>query len=169
MANVKCFFCGQAFNKDKEPYVKVNARRYAHESCASAQDSSILQKEKDKEQFFEMVKKIYGSKYNFVMINRQAEDYIKKYNYTWSGMTGCLHWFYNINHGNLENGNGGIGIIPYIYDKVRDYYQNLYNVKQKNNNQTIQLKYQNFYIPPPKFNTPSPKLMNLDEEKNENY
>ena len=167
-AYVKCFFCGKTFNRDKEPYVKINSRRYAHESCAKAQDSSVLKKVEDKEKFFQLVKQIYGPKYNFMMINKQAEDYIKQYGYTWSGMTGCLHWFYNINHGNIENGNGGIGIIPYIYDQVRNYYQNLYSVKQKND-KMIRWGHTDFYIPSPRFRGQPPHLMDLDEEENENY
>lgn len=34
MHKVKCFFCKQEFDRDKEPYVMVNARRYAHKKCA---------------------------------------------------------------------------------------------------------------------------------------
>ena len=111
---VKCLYCGKTFDRDKEPFVKVGARRYAHRECAESQDDSVKQEEIDKENFFKCVKSIYGPDYNYVMINRQALNFIKQYGYTWSGMTGCLHWFYNINHGNLEEGHGGIGIIPYI-------------------------------------------------------
>lgn len=163
MASVKCFFCGQVFNRDKEPYVKINSRRYAHESCAKAQDSSILKGIDDKEKFFQLVKQIYGPKYNFIMINKQAEDYIKQYGYTWSGMTGCLHWFYNINHGNLENGNGGIGIIPYIYDQVRDYYQKLYAVQKKNEVIKKIREPINFNIQSPRAWHRPPQLLNLEE------
>ena len=125
MAKVKCFFCGQTFDREKEPCVKVNARRYAHLACAEKQDDSLLQEQKDKDTFYEMVKSIYGKEYNFIKINKQATDYIQQYGYTWSGMAGCLHWFYNINHGSLENGHGGIGIIPFIYEECRKYYQDL--------------------------------------------
>ena len=38
MANVKCFYCGKIFDRDKEPFVKVNARRYAHLACVEEQD-----------------------------------------------------------------------------------------------------------------------------------
>ena len=94
---VKCYFCGEYFDREKEPFIKVNSRRYAHLSCTKKQDASLLQEEKDKDAFYEMVKSIYGKNYNFMMINQQATNYIKQYGYTWSGMTGCLHWFYNIN------------------------------------------------------------------------
>lgn len=31
---VKCYFCGERFDRDFEPFIKVNANRYAHECCA---------------------------------------------------------------------------------------------------------------------------------------
>lgn len=31
---VKCFFCGERFDRDFEPFIKVNANRYAHKHCA---------------------------------------------------------------------------------------------------------------------------------------
>ena len=31
---VKCYFCGERFDRDFEPFIKVNANRYAHERCA---------------------------------------------------------------------------------------------------------------------------------------
>ena len=45
---------------------------------------------------------------------------------------GCLHWFYHINNGSLEEGHGGIGIIPFIYDQCRKYYQDIYKAQEKN-------------------------------------
>ena len=79
-----------------------------------------------------MIKSIYGPNYNYMLISTQAEEYILKYGYTWSGMTGCLHWFYDINHGDKEEGHGGIGIIPFIYDEVKNYYQDIYKAQEKN-------------------------------------
>lgn len=31
---VKCFYCGERFDRDWEPFIKVNSQRYAHECCA---------------------------------------------------------------------------------------------------------------------------------------
>lgn len=38
MAMVKCFFCGETFDREKIPCIKVNNRRYAHASCVKQQD-----------------------------------------------------------------------------------------------------------------------------------
>lgn len=161
---VKCLYCGKSFDRDKEPFVKVGARRYAHKECAESQDDSVKQEEIDKENFFKCVKSIYGPGYNYIMINKQALNFIKQYGYTWSGMTGCLHWFYNINHGNLEEGHGGIGIIPYIYEDVRKYYQQLYTTQYQNSNKQMRQQVIEFNIVPPKPKRPALRLLDLGDE-----
>ena len=162
-AYVKCLFCGQQFNREKEPCIKLG-RRYAHTKCAEQQDPSLIQEEKDKERFYEVVKKIYGNKYNYMLINTQATQMIQEYGYTWSGMTACLHWFYNINHGNLEDGNGGIGIIPFIYNEVKEYYQNIYSVQEKNSHVTMRQSVVEFNIQSPRAWSQPPQLLNLEDE-----
>ena len=31
---VKCIYCQSTFNRDKEAFVQISPRRYAHEDCA---------------------------------------------------------------------------------------------------------------------------------------
>ena len=160
-AYVKCIFCEKQFNREKEPCIKIG-RRYAHTKCAEQQDPSLVKEEYDKEQFYTIVKSIYGKDYNFMLINSQATEYIKQYNYTWSGMTACLHWFYNINHGSLEEGHGGIGIIPFIYDEVREYYSKLYQAQEKNKKITGRGSVINFNIQSPRAWKQPPHLLDLE-------
>lgn len=163
---VKCFFCGQNFDRDKVPFVQVSVKRYAHKTCASTdpRGQAILQAEKDKDAFYALVKQIYGADYNYMMINQQATSYIEQYGYTWSGMTGCLHWFYEINHGSLEEGHGGIGIIPYIYEDVKKYYQNLYLTQEKNKNIKVMREPVYFNIQSPRAWQRPPHLLDLGDE-----
>ena len=165
MAKVKCPFCQKTFDREKEPFVKIGARRYAHLACANQQgNAQYIQEQQDKDDFFNLVKTIYGNKYNYLMINTQAENFIKQYEYTWSGMKACLYWFYIINHGSLEEGHGGIGIIPYIYEQVRDYYMELYKTKERNKKKELRAPVVEFNIQPPKTWNHPPHLLNLDQE-----
>ena len=136
--------------------------------CAAKQDSTLLQEKKDRETFYEMVKSIYGNDYNFMMIDKQATSYIKQYGYTWSGMTKCLNWFYNINHGLLEEGHGGIGIIPYIWNDVYKYYYDLYKAQEKNKGIKLRHPVIEFNIQSPRVWQRPPHLLNLEENDNEN-
>ena len=36
--NVKCYYCGNIFDANKEQFVKVNSTRYAHKSCQEERD-----------------------------------------------------------------------------------------------------------------------------------
>lgn len=162
---VKCFYCGKSFDRDKIPAIKINAHRYAHETCSEKDVTDEKTKEKiEKDKFYQIVKSIYGPNYNYMLINTQAEEYILKYNYTWSGMAGCLHWFYNINHGDLEEGHGGIGIIPYIYDECRKYYQDIYKAQEKNKRIQMRREPVYFNIQSPRAWERPPHLLNLEDE-----
>ena len=158
---VKCYYCGKTFDRDKIPFIKVNARRYAHTNCSQ---EDMDPEKRDRDNFYKMVKSIYGSEYNFQLINQQANSYIEQYNYTWSGMTGCLHWFYNINHGNLEDSHGGIGIIPFIYEDCRKYYQNIYKAQERNKDIKEVRKPVFFNIQSPRAWQRPPHLLDLDQE-----
>ena len=167
MAIVKCPYCEKQFDREKEPYIKIG-RRYIHQKCAKGNEKD-LQRDIEKEHFYEKVKEIYGKDYNFILINSQAESYIKQYNYTWSGMTACLHWFYDINHGNLEEGHGGIGIIPFIYDTVKEYYYKLYSTQKKNKNKQLRKQVINFNIQSPRAWKQPPRLLDFEgEDENAN-
>ena len=161
---VKCAICGESFDRDKEPCEKVNARRYAHLKCVQDGDQKILKMQSDKDRFYQMVKAIYGPGYNYMMINKQAESYIKDYGFTWSGMTGCLHWFYNINHGSIEEGHGGVGIIPFIYEDVKKYYQDLYRAQQENEMRNARAQVVEFSIQSPRAWHQPPRLMSLEDD-----
>ena len=46
---VTCVYCGERFNRDKEPTTQVSARRYAHKECAEKHEVNKSQEEKDLE------------------------------------------------------------------------------------------------------------------------
>lgn len=157
---VKCLNCGEQFDTNTTPFIKIG-RRYAHEKCAN---STEIQTEVEKDAFYQLVKKIYGANYNYMMINTQAENFIKQYGYTWSGMRACLHWFYDLNNGSLEEGHGGVGIIPFIYDQVRDYYTQIYKTQEKNKEKNVRTPVIEFNIQSPRAWHQPPRLLDLEDE-----
>ncbi len=163
-AMVKCLYCGEQFDRLSEPCVKLG-RRYAHQKCYEAQDDEELKKQKEQADFFNYIKEIYGSDYNFVAISKQAENYVKQYGFTYSGMLKSLKWFYEVMHNDKESSNGKIGIIPYIYEDAKKYYYNLYVAQQKNkdiNNYTLEVK--EIVIASPRVYVAPPKLFDLGDE-----
>ena len=66
-------------------------------------------------------------------IKKQAQTFVKNYNYSYSGMLKALKYFYEVKRADLSKANNGIGIIPYIYQDAYNYYFSLWLANQKNN------------------------------------
>lgn len=64
-------------------------------------------------------------------------DYIKEYQYTYSGMLKALIYFYEVKGNNKNKANGGIGIIPFIYKDAYNYYYNLWIIQQSNKDKNV--------------------------------
>lgn len=64
-------------------------------------------------------------------------DYIREYQYTYSGMLKALVYFYEIKGNNKNKANGGIGIIPFIYKDAYNYYYNLWMIQQSNKDKNV--------------------------------
>ena len=161
---VKCLYCGKQFDRISEPNVKIG-RRYAHKACYEAQDDETIKAEKDKNDFYDYIKEIYGPDYNFVAISKQAESYIKMYDFTYSGMLKTLKWFYDVKGGDKESSNGRIGIIPYIYKDAWNYYHDIFLAQQRNKDiENYRLETKETVITSPRMFTPQPKLFDLGDE-----
>lgn len=130
MIPVKCLLCNKNFDREKIPFVKIG-NRYVHEKCALDNPKKVKEL-LNREDFYECVKAVYGPKYDYQTINRQAENFIKNYGYTWYGMTKSLQWFYFVNNGTTEKSNDGVGIIPYVYDRAKEYYKEVDTTQKKN-------------------------------------
>ena len=138
-ALVKCLYCGQTFDRNdpKIPFVKVK-NRYAHKCCADNHSEIEQREEKDQKAFYDYCKKIFGSKFDFVRTKKLAEGYIKKNNYSWSGMLKTMIYFYEVKKNDPSKANGACGIIPYAYQQAHDYYFSIWAAQQINSNKKIE-------------------------------
>lgn len=164
---VKCKFCGLYFDANAEPFVMASARRYAHKSCYEKHEAEKTQEERDEEDFYKYAQKIFGDDYNFLMTQKLAKQYIKENKYTYSGMLKSLIWFYEVQHNTTDKANGSIGIIPYIYNKARDYYYSLYLAKLANEEKDVSKyipKETTIEIESPRVWVKPPKMFNMEDE-----
>ena len=168
---VKCPYCNETFDRN-DPAIKFVklGRRYAHQSCHIKHEASMTQEEKDLRDLYEYIKLLFGVDYNFKKVERQIKEY-KQYKdgndlpYTYSGMLASLRWFYEIKGNNKDAANGGIGIIPYIYNDAKKYYYNIYLAKEKNKEvKDYKVQVEEITITPPKIIESKPKLWFEDEE-----
>ena len=75
-------------------------------------------------------------------IRKQLNTYQEQYGYTYSGMHKALIYFYEIKGNSVEKANGGVGIIPYVYQDAYNYYYSLWEAQQANKDKEIET-----YIP----------------------
>ena len=164
-AMVKCLVCGQMFDRNSEPWIKQN-RRYMHERCAGADDTQ----RKDKEELYTYIKHLFDvsevPRKIILQINKMMRE---NENYTYSGIFKSLYYFYEVKGNNLEKANGGINIVPYIYEEARDYYYRIWDANQRNKAKILdQYRPQEIIIkipPPEKRKYEKKKFSFLDEEE----
>ncbi len=135
---VKCYYCGQQFDRDKEEWVKVTANRYAHKNCALTKEEIQSQEDKDKAALEEYIIKLFNLDFVEPRIQKQITKYRNEYNYSYSGILKSLKYFYEIKGNPIEKANGGIGIVPYVYKRAFDYYYALWQAQQKNATKQIE-------------------------------
>ena len=168
MHKVKCFVCGLTFDRDKIPAVMVNKSRYAHKTCAEGKGSQMIAAEKDKASFYQYLEKLFGDDYDFVINQKLAESYVNDYNFTYSGMQKALYYFYEVEHNDIANAKGRIGIIPYAYEPAYRYFYDLWEKQQSNKDKNVEdyrPKTIKVSIPEPQRNIKKPKLFTfLDDE-----
>ena len=75
-------------------------------------------------------------------VRKQIKQYVEDYNYTYSGIHKALIYHFEIKGGSIEKANGGIGIVPYVYQQAYRYYYSLWEAQQKNKDIVV-----NNYVP----------------------
>lgn len=129
---VKCFYCGEQFDANTTEYVKPNARRYAHKTCAQTAEQNKSEEQKDKEALESYIKELFGVSSIPIKIAKQIQDYKENKNYTYSGIHKTLKYHYEVKGGSLEKANGGIGIVPWVYDEAFNYWRAIWEARERN-------------------------------------
>jgi len=141
MHMVKCAVCGKSFDRDKIPNHQMG-RRYAHIECWARYEASRTQDDKDKEALEQYVMELFKLNVISPKIKRQIESFHDEYHYTYTGIKKALVYHFEVKKGDIKQANGGIGIVPYVYDQARNYYYQIWQAQQKNNDKVL-----NDYIP----------------------
>ena len=166
---VTCVICKQRFDRDKFEAVLVNSRRYAHASCAGKLSPEDAKKEKDLQELEDYIIKLFKLDHMDGRITLQIKKYMQDHpDYTYSGIKNTLFYFYEIKGNSIDKANGGIGIVPWVYEEARRYFYSQWLLSQKNADKDIDLyvpKIKDIIIKPPKRNPKKRRIfMFLDEE-----
>lgn len=168
-----CAVCNKKFDRDKIKCTKYNGRRYAHYDCFPSGELVYdpSPEEQELQELEDYIKNLLKEQYNPARVNKQIKEFKTKYNYTYSGMLKTLIWFFEIKKNSIEKANGGIGIIPYVYQDALNYYYYLYLAQVANKDKDIskyQPKIKEIIIQSPRTVLKPKKLFNLDDDEEEN-
>ena len=167
---VKCTVCGKSFDRDKIQAVKSGARRYAHYTCLPEGELVPLPNavvDQDLVDLENYIKNLLGDDYNPARVKKQIKDYKTEYNYSYSGMLKALVWFYEIKGNSIEKANGGIGILPFVYQDAYNYYYSLYLAQLVNEEKDVnqyKTKIREIVIKSPSVAEKPIRLFNLGED-----
>lgn len=165
---VKCSVCGGQFDRDKVQAVKSGARRYAHHTCMPDGELVPLpQVDAELTKLIEYTQQLLGKEYNAARVKKQIKDFKDEYGYSYSGMLKSLVYFYEVKGNSKDKANGGIGIVPYIYNDAYNYYLNLFLANQQNINKDVKSytsKVKEITIKAPIIEF-SKKLFNFDDDE----
>lgn len=134
---VKCFFCGEQFDTNKEPFVMATARRYAHKSCAEKHEKEKTEEEQDKEKLEEYIKQLFNTDEISSKNKKQIEKFKKDNNFTYSGIMRSLIYFYEVKGNSIDKAHGSLGIVPWIYSEAYQYYYDLWLAQQRNEDKVL--------------------------------
>ena len=166
---VTCAICKERFDRDKYPAVLVSSRRYAHATCAGTLSPEEEKIQRDKKQLDDYIIELFNLEHMDGRITLQIQKYMQDHpEYTYSGIKRTLEYFYKVKGNSIEKANGGIGIVPWVYEEAKRYYYNQWLLSQKNAEKDIESyipKVKEITIKPPKREPKKRKLfMFLDEE-----
>lgn len=158
---VKCYYCGERFDTEQEPAVKINSRRYAHKKCVENQEQNLTQEQIDKIAFEEYVMKLFDIEFIEPQMQIQIKRFIEQNHFTYSGMHKALIYFFEVKGNPVNKMEKTLGIIPYVYQDAYRYYFSLWQAQQRN--QEFKIKQ---YIPKVKeIVIPIPQLQPYKEKE----
>jgi hypothetical protein len=166
--NVVCAYCKKPMSKKDEDCIMIGNNKYVHKACQELEEK---REKTDKEQLEEYIKNLFQISYIDPRVKGQIKKYIDEYNYTYSGIRKALIYHYEIKGGDKSKANGGIGIVPYVYQAAYEYHYNLWLAQQKNKDVEITLytpKVKEIVIPRPQRKVKKRPLFTfLDEDGEE--
>lgn len=149
---VKCLYCEKQFDADKEEFIKVNGRRYAHKACAESHaDENVkrgiykLEEQKkdtnnnDHRIFFDCINDICKGRceVDWAIVSKE-EKRLTKAGYTLSGLTKTFYYVYEIKQEPLPDRITMLFVLENYFEEAKDYYRNVY-LTNKANEQKINI------------------------------
>jgi hypothetical protein len=132
--NVTCAYCQKPMSKKDPDCIMIGNNKYVHRACQTLEEK---REKTDREQLEDYIKDLFGTTYIDPRVRAQIKKFVEEYNYTYSGIRKALIYHYEIKGGDKTKANGGIGIVPYVYQNAYNYYLAIWQAKQKNQDKVL--------------------------------
>lgn len=127
--NPSCRICKVLIDKKKEiegvDWIMPSAKHYYHKSCYETWKANLLEGEKKDADWISLIYDFLARElkvsYNYFLCNKQIQKFQRENKINPKGIYFTLKYFYQIKHNPWE-GNGGIGIVPYVFKEAKDYW-----------------------------------------------
>jgi hypothetical protein len=119
---VLCYYCKKNDDKVmKDQAVRIDNKNF-HPHCAKIYA--------DKKELSETICRIFKLKAPGPRNNAFISKYINE-GMTYKGITRALMYFYDVQKNNTDKSNGGIGIVPWVYEDANRYYEKKENMEKE--------------------------------------
>lgn len=154
----KCKWCGEWVDKSLNDFNKTSVGYY-HNQCY---ETYQLNKQY-REELNEYVAIIYSIEFPTGWMLKQIKEYVEKRNYTYKGMELTLRYIYEVENKYLRDASeSGLGLIPYYYEKAKQYYSSLEEVSKYASNVEIDNESEIIYIQPSSNKKRNKKLIDMN-------
>ena len=114
MQEVLCYYCKKNDDKVmKDQAIRIDNKNF-HPHCAKIYA--------DKKELAETICRIFKLKAPGPRNNAFISKYVSE-GMTYKGITRALMYFYDVQKNNTDKSNGGIGIVPWVYEDANRYYE----------------------------------------------
>lgn len=135
---VKCLHCEKSVDKDN--CTQVKSKRYVCNACLTdylkaESEKNNVEKIKNIEtqaykDLIEYICDLYNIKAPTMVMVTQIKRFKEENNYTYQGMKATLEYFYILQNHSVED-SMGVGIIPYVYNETRLFYEEQREMKER--------------------------------------
>ncbi len=117
---VKCPYCESFFRRSEEEFT-YHKNRYWHKQCYTNSIQQAKSATQDKKDLHAYIEYILNKKID-ARIQKQIKTFIEEYGYKYKGIQLTLEYFFEIKGNPVSKAQGGIGIVPYVYEEAKNYY-----------------------------------------------
>lgn len=162
---VTCIYCKKKFFKSKiDNYKILDNGKYAHVECCEIEAKRELT---DKEKLDNLIIQLYELKFVSPRVQKQINDYITKYDYTYTGIKKTLEYMHFVKKLPVDKAafdTYGIGLVKSYFDQAKRYYKAIWEAQQSQKESLNGYSIADFVPQPIEISIPAPRRKELKRQ-----